>query len=298
MTTLKRDGSLDEGYDQTFQDMEDSVHDLVALVPQPKLVETKMGPVFRYEERLPEQAVVLKLVGLVSTLRAAQLLLHRGFVQELGMLERVIGDLHQDVLFLLTGHEDSALKTRYQRFLEDFWQEEFDADTAIASTQKRGMVPRQKIRAHISRFTSKIPGFKGDQSQLTENLRTVDKAQSGYIHGAAPHLLDLFGGSPPRFQFHMNGMLGTVRESEHREQFWNYVYRSICTFSLASHAFGDSAGAAKWRAYADRFAASAADLGSGVEKPEERADWKGFALAVVTALGGCGLLLATQQCGL
>lgn len=129
------------------------------------------------------------------------------------MLERVIDELQQDVFFLLTGPQDPALKARYQRFLEYFRQDELDADTAIASTQKRGMAARQKIRAHIGRFTSKNPGFKGDQSRLAETLRTADKSQLGYIHVAASHLMDLFGGIPQRLQFRVNGMLRTVRES-------------------------------------------------------------------------------------
>ena len=132
---------------------------------------------------------------------------------------------------------------------------------SCASVSQREMVPRQKIRAHIARFAAKSARFKGGQSVLTETLRTLDNTQSGYVHGAAPNLLDMFGGRPPKF--HMNGMLGTVRESEHRGQFWDYVYRSICVFSLVSGAFGDSAGAANWRAYADRFARSEPSPGSG-----------------------------------
>ena len=250
--------SLDDLYDETFSQMEQSVHGLAASVPAPRLLQKSYGRVFRYEERLPAQAVVLKLARMVSTLRATRLLLDQGFVQEVATLERVIGEIQEDVVFLVTGCE--ASKSRYLKFLDDFWEEEFDAESSLASTQKRGMTPRKKIRAQIGRFVSQIPGSTTDSSRITEQLRTVDNAQSGYVHGAAPQLMEMYGGSPP--QFHMAGMLGTVREQEHGEQFWNYVYRSICTFGMATRAFGDSAAALKIRQFADEFERSKPSRGA------------------------------------
>lgn len=241
--------SLGDLYGEAFSHMEQSVHELAGNVPAPRLVQKSCGRVFRYEERLPAQAVVLKLARLVSTLRATHLLLDQGFVQEVATLERVIGEIQEDVFFLVTG--DEATTPRYGRFLDDFWEEEFDAKSALASTQKRGMTPRQKIRAQIGRFVSQIEGSTADSSRTTEQLRTVDNAQSGYVHGAAPQLMEMYGGSPPRF--HMAGMLGTAREQEHGEQFWNYVYRSIFTFAMVTRSFGDSAAAVKIREYADAF---------------------------------------------
>lgn len=241
--------SLDDLYDEAFSHMEQSVHELAGSVPAPQFVQKSYGHVFRYEERLPAQAVVLKLARLVSTLRATHLLLDQGFVQEVATLERVIGEIQEDVVFLVTGHE--AATPRHQRFLDDFWEEEFDANSALASTQKRRMVPRQKIRAEIGRSVSHIPGSTAASSRTIEQLRTVDNAQSGYVHGTAPQLMETYGGRPPRF--HMAGMLGTVREQGHGEQFWSYVYRSICTFAIVTRAFGDSAAAVKIREYADAF---------------------------------------------
>ena len=49
--------------------------------------------------------------------------------------------------------------------------------------------------------------------------------------------MDIYGGSPPHF--HVTGMLGTQRHAEHRQDLWNYFYRSILSFGLAAKAFGD-----------------------------------------------------------
>ena len=265
MTGVERSRSLDELYDEAFSHMEWTVDELAKRVPPPQFVERSGGMVFRYEERLPLQAVVLKLARLVSTLRATHLLLDRGFVQEVGTLERVMDEFQQDVLFLVSGHTDRTLAIQYQRYLEEFWKEEFDADTAFASSQKRGMPRRQKIRAHIGRMVSEITGSTANAGQTAEQFRTVDKAQSGYVHGAAPQLMEMFGGSPPRF--HMDGMLGSPTEQVHREQFWYYVSRSICAFALAVQAFGDDDGFAKIRAYAVEFDRSRPDNGRGRADP-------------------------------
>ena len=59
---------------------------------------------------------------------------------------------------------------------------------------------------------------------------------SGFVHGASPHIMDMYVGEPP--QWHLRGMLGTIRASEHREDLWNVFYRSIRSFAFAAKAFG------------------------------------------------------------
>ena len=63
--------------------------------------------------------------------------------------------------------------------------------------------------------------------------------------------MEMYSGSPPVFR--MNGMPGTLLERAHRKEFWDYVYRAICAFALVQRAFGDAAGSAKIRAFAERF---------------------------------------------
>ena len=92
------------------------------------------------------------------------------------------------------------------------------------------MIPRRKIRAHNSDVVASIPNSPFDPSRTNEISRTIDKAYSGYVHAASPQIMELYGGNPPHF--HMSGMLGTPVEQAHRQDFCNYVYRSICVFGL------------------------------------------------------------------
>lgn len=239
----------DELYDQVIGYMEGTVHDLARRVPAPRLVHVVDLRLFRYTERTAEQAIVQKLARHVSALRAARLLLRYGFVQEVGVLQRVLDETEQDVFFLAVGLGDPT--DLHREFLDAFYQEEFDADTAMDSTQKRKMVPRRKIRAYIARHVSGVPGSNANPSFATEVYRTSDSFHSGYVHGASPHLMAMVGGNPP--QFHMNGMSGMPDERSHRTMFWHYVLRSVLMFSTVAYCFGDMEAGAKIRAYADSF---------------------------------------------
>ena len=224
---------LERHYEAALQNMARTVHGLASRLPQPQRVPYRNSFVFRYTEKTVEQAIVQKLVRIVSTLNAAYLLMAHGFVQEQAALQRVLHEMHEDVIFLCYSRIFNDFTSLHQEFLDAFYEEEFDAETAMGSTQKRPMVARKKIQAYIVRKE----GMGLDPSTGLELARTLTKAYSGYIHAASPHIMEMYGGDPQRF--HLAGMLGTQRHAEHRQDLWNYFYRSILNFGLAAQALGD-----------------------------------------------------------
>lgn len=94
------------------------------------------------------------------------------------------------------------------------------------------MIKRKKIRAYIARS----PLGAGDPSGHISAARTVSKAYSGFVHAASSHIMDMYGGFPPRF--HTSGMLGTARKPEHRQDIINYYYRGLTAFVAAARALG------------------------------------------------------------
>jgi uncharacterized circularly permuted ATP-grasp superfamily protein len=237
----------DSLYDQALKHMERTVHQLSHLIPAPQEVPFKDSFVFRYVEKTVHQALVQKLARLVSTLYAARLLMEAGFVQEQGALQRILDEIAEDISFLSFSVINNELTPLHKSYLEDFYQEEFDPNAEMASSSKRSMVKREKIRAYIDRIVS---GPKGSSKHL-DARRTVNKAYSGYIHAASPQIMDMYGGNPPRF--HMRGMHGTVRHAEHRADLWNNFYRGILTFGVAAKAFGDDQLFDSIRSFADAF---------------------------------------------
>jgi len=235
-------------YDQALNHMERTVHQLASRVPKPQKVPFKNSFVFRHVEKTVHQALVQKLVRLVSGLHAARMLMEAGFVQEQAALQRILDEITEDISFLSLSVILGEVTPLHQTYLDAFFQEEFDPNDVVVSSSERTMVPRRKIRAYIDRVSS---GPKGSSKHL-DAFRTVSKAYSGYVHAASPQIMDMYGGIPPRF--HMQGMRGTERHAEHRADIWNYFYRGILAFAFSAKAFGDENLFASIRNFGDEFA--------------------------------------------
>lgn len=238
---------MDNLYDQALANMESTVHLLAGRVPPPTRVPFTDGFNFRYVEKSLHQALVQKLARLLSSLHAARLLMEHGFVQEQASLQRMLDEMQEDITFLSFSVIFNDTTPLHQAYLDAFFEEEFDAESALASTQKRPMIPRKKIHAYIAR----IKGAAMDPSRGVEVARTVSKAYSGYVHAASPQIMDMYGGNPPRF--HVNGMRGTERHHEHRADLWNYFYRSMIAFSFVAKAFGEETLFAKIHSFTREF---------------------------------------------
>jgi len=213
--------------DWSFQCLEEG------MPHKPKSVTLSFGYAYRYIEKNIYQAIILKLARTQSSVRAAKHLLEGGFVQEQAILHRIIDETNEDILFLVYAVTNDEVTDLHNKFLDAFWEEEIDGSgTVVSSAQKRPMIPRNKIRAYIT----KVDGVGGDTSRQLEVMRSISKMYSGFVHGAAPQIMDMYIGNPPRF--HTAGMHGTIRMEEHSDDLWNYVYRSYLSHIYASKAFG------------------------------------------------------------
>ena len=225
---------MDLTYKQVLTHLERAVNLLAGRVPQPKWVESTKPSAFRHVEKTIHQAIVQKLARMVSTLDAARLLLNNGFVQEQAALQRMLDEIQQDISFLalgvIRGDHESPL---HRRYLDAFFEEEFDADTAIESIQKRDMIPRKKIQAYLVDTML----FGTNRSNLTDLFRTMHKTYSGYVHAASPQIMNMYGGAPERF--HMRGMSGSIIHDGHKEDLKNVFYRGIIACGVSAKAFGD-----------------------------------------------------------
>ena len=214
--------------------MEAALVVLQGQVPRPQKIPFKESFVYRYTEQSAYQAVIQKLARVISGLYAAELLLAHGFVQEQGAMHRILDELQEDIIFLVYALIQDDITSLHREYLAAFYQEEFDTpDDPLKSSQKRPMVPRKRIRA----YNARIEETQLNPSHSVELSRTLSKAYSGFVHGASPHIMDMYGGYPPRF--HVSGMQGTPRIEEQRKDLWNYFYRGVCAFGLASKGFGN-----------------------------------------------------------
>jgi hypothetical protein len=213
--------------DRTFRDFEK------AMPNKPVPVRMSFGMVFRFREKDIYQAIIQKLARAQSALRAAYVLLKNGFVQEQAMLHRVIDETNEDILFLVYAVTNDTITDLHKRFLDAFWEEEIDeSGTLIDSKQKRPMIPRRKITAYIANVEKEAL----DPDRTIKLSKTITKVHSGFVHGASPQIMDMYGGNPPHF--HTKGMLGTPRIDEHTDALWHYMYRTLLSHLFVAIALG------------------------------------------------------------
>lgn len=220
-----------EMYSRVLPEVVDAFHILEQCVPAPALAHVNGHRSYRFQEKSLEQAIVLKLARLVTGLQATWAVLNSGFPQEAAALQRILDELGADIMFLAGPLTVGAHEDAHDRFLKDFYQEEFDEGrTPIESTQKRDRLPRKKVRAYIAR-TYTAEGPVSDASAVFE---TIDSTYSGFIHAASVHIMDTYGGSPPRFQ--IEPMYLTSRLDDAFVDFRNYLLRSLTDVGFASYA--------------------------------------------------------------
>jgi hypothetical protein len=217
----------------TLANMRRTMRQLEGAVPAPVVIEVEPGhPHFRYVERLPLQAIVMKLARLTAALHSSMVLHQVGQLQDLGAIQRIVDEQNEDVCFLCHAVIKGALTARHNEFLKEFWQEELEN---IGTPQMRS-IPRHRVsREQIRAYLANLPESGLNQSTAVHVTNLIGKTFSGYIHGAGSHIMELYGGDPTHF--HVEGMAGTPLWSHQVENQENYFHRSSNSFGLAALAF-------------------------------------------------------------
>lgn len=226
---------MTDPYKVTLENLRFALDRLTKAVPPAELVEiSEKLPGWRFKEQLPEQAVVVKLARLLSALQAAKILLDSGLVLDVGASKRIFDEMVEDVLFVLGSLGLEGTTSQHERFLKEFWQEEFDVlETAKLTNLDRDRLPRKKIRT----FNSKLKGVNID-SEARKNVQEVlGKTYSGYVHGSAAHTMEIYGGENPRFN--VFEMKFTPPWNTQAEDLKHYFHRAVCIFGIVAGAFSD-----------------------------------------------------------
>lgn len=208
----------------------------VHQVPSPRKVPREYTHTFRFLEKSPQQAIVLRLVRILSGLNAIVLLNEHGFCQEHAALQRTLDEFIEDVEFLSQGLLQQELLDIHRQFLEAFYEdplmEKWDKSRKMKGPN---MVKRDKIRAYLADKTRTV----FDQNTAINAGAAISHIYSGYVHGAAAHTMDMY--TPSSHSFSTNGILASELYADHSDDLWNYLLRTLHAFSLAAKALGDEA---------------------------------------------------------
>ena len=216
--------------------MDEGLLAFMEKVSSPQKVSFKNSFIYCYVEEGIRQAIILKLVRLISGLRATRLLAEQGFVQEQASLQRILDEITESIEFLHYAVTFKDITDLHREYLKAFY-EKIDME----SLSSRPMVPRKKLRRYIAKMdkflsqaTSRpIVGEDKNSGEGNVPSRMLTKTYSDYLHAAAPAVMDLYSGKT----FHTNGVVGTPRHEEHILDFMHVFYRGKGTFLLATLAF-------------------------------------------------------------
>ena len=220
-------------FTKAVRTIDQAVAGMENLVPQPTWTHLHGdNHAYRYVDHQAHQALVLKSVRLSSALRAGWMLLQNGLVLDAGATMRSLDELDSEIMFiagpLVFQHSPEP---RHDQYLAEFFQEEFDHPDPLQATQRRNRVSRRDIRAYVARtYNAGLP-----VSQVVAATETIDAAFSGYVHGAAVHIMDVYDGR----KFIVPLPTTDRRLSDMMNQYVLYVHRAMMAAAIAAKAFGD-----------------------------------------------------------
>lgn len=133
--------SMDTLFRETISRMTTVFRQIESSVPAPLMGNEPGYMAFRYVEKTLSQALVQKLARIISGLAATMALLEEGFVQEIGVLQRTLDEIGEDILFLCLPLHGEPFSDLHQEYLDAFYEEEFDESAdPLGSPQRRPMV--------------------------------------------------------------------------------------------------------------------------------------------------------------
>jgi hypothetical protein len=222
-----------------LSEVEEIYSEIGSRIQKPVQIMQKNKAKYRYKYHSVELICYLKGLKVISNLNAILNLHENGYFYEVGILCRSVFDSVNEIYFILGPNDGDKYSTEQMNFARDFFQEEFeDYDKPLSSNKKRRNVAVKKIYAEISANNKNIL----NQSDFQEILRVKHRAFSGYVHGAYPHIMEMYNDKFGRF--HLSGMLVPERIEEWNEQIKSEIYCSVIALIFVSNKlkFKDIAG--------------------------------------------------------
>ncbi len=212
--------------------LERAVDRFAVRIGKPIFVVEKEKDRFRYSQQNPIIIQVLKAVRVVSGLNASVHLLEGGFVQEIGVLIRTIDDFLKEIAFVQEALTTKSPTADQKLFLEQFFSEELlSPSELLIKDKKANRVKRKKI---VSAGTRLLLDGK-IKEELRKGLEVVGDIYSGYVHGAYPHIMEMYEGGVEGFA--IRGTTIPERFESYLGQIACYVHRSLNTFSMIANNF-------------------------------------------------------------
>lgn len=188
----------------------------------------------RYKEKTADQAALQKVARYISGLYALVLLLKNRHLQEDGTLKRTLDELGEDIMFLLMQPATENEHKLRQRYLDGFYDEEFDPGVSpMDSKRKRKRVQRREIRDYIHARTAALDP-RGKRAN-----EVVYQGYSGYVHADSPHLMEMWDWDTRLYE--LKGARDINLLESHLADATNYFVRGFYSVAALASWLGETA---------------------------------------------------------
>jgi hypothetical protein len=185
---------------------------------------------FVYNSPTVKHVCMLKGVRIVSGLNALLVLLQAGYVTEMGVLVRTIGDCINDMYFLLENFPEPTPEV--EKYLANFFSGSIDEVEILENEKKIYRTKARKIYASRARLLSEHINFPVGQDMVYK----VYSAYSGYVHSGYPSIMELYGGDPPN-EFRVQGLKGTSRIRDWEEVLVAFIQSAVLVFGYMAEKY-------------------------------------------------------------
>lgn len=170
-----------------------------------------------FTERLPSQILVQKLARYITGLRALDVLIKSGLLQEVGVIFRMLDEIEQDIAFISLGLTTQKWTKYHDLYADFFWSDD----------ENMPPVQRKNIRAFVNRALD-----QPDPSTADRVSKTIHTTYSDYVHARSAPIMGMVVGPPARIE--VNGIHDPRARYPYIEQAPSYFYRGLISASFAA----------------------------------------------------------------
>jgi len=189
--------------------------------------------VFAYVSPTVKHVCFLKGLRIVSGLNALLVLLHAGYLTEMGVLIRTISDCINDIYFLL--EHFPQMTPEVEKYVSNFFNDIIEEPEINENDRKKThRIKVRKIHASRARLLSEHMNLEIDR----DTVYRIYSAYSGYVHAAYANIMEMYGDRPQQ-KFHLRGMKGMSRVRNWREIVLEFIRSTILVFGYMAEKYGD-----------------------------------------------------------
>jgi len=189
------------------------------------------GGSFAYKSPTLKHICFLKAIRIISGLNALVVLLEAGYLTEMGVLLRTIGECVNDIYFLLEKFPDKTPEV--EKYISIFLNKDADELQIVEDETKR--IRRTKARTILAsrvRVLAEHMNLLVDRDAVYKNYDTY----SGYVHACYPNIMELYvGGSAGKF--HLQGFKKSSRTRDWEKALVDFIRITILVFGYMAEQY-------------------------------------------------------------